>query len=398
MSNEEPKKKKSSLLVKYNPQAQTVDNPLPPTQGPIQLPSKRAKNEFLPPPPTFDRNIEIIRQISESKKAEKRKQAPPKTDPKKPVHPMDRIRMFRKDKSVVFFNMGTSCLMRLFVALRSLRKYYNGHVIVLMIIDDDPLVPVIEEDLRGLFQVQVTKLPKVILDNVGCNKNTGYTIKPTIFKIGLSATDKMICSDSDVLFRTSPEPLFDMLGDNEVLVTQYRNWRSDGRMMSKRIRGFSDIFPAEEIDKAINAGPAINTGIFGVSVNSFRFMNDWQKYTISAKCRFIVDEIICQCIYFNYKHKVLDETWNYSCLNDNFDDAKIIHFHGKKHARLHIPASKIWLTEFQQFVEAELLPQDHMTEYVRNDPKLSAILMHNDIDQLLSGSVSAPAEKEEEQE
>jgi len=150
--------------------------------------------------------------------------------------------------------------------------------------------------------------------------------------------------------------------------------------MSKRIISLSDILPKEQIIKALDYGTAINTGILGYKKNESKdFFNDWIETTYKGKCRFIIDEIACQCICYKHKHILVGQEWNYSCRETDMSRGKIIHFHGRKHAQPDkYPSSKIWIKEFREFIDKHVLPNDMLSKLVSWDKHVKRLEKIND--------------------
>jgi len=266
------------------------------------------------------------------------------------------------NEGILFFNIGTSCLLRLTLAIYSLRKYFNGKVAVLLE-ETDANLNFIEQ---CLYKFNILKFYFERPD-LKCQKNNGYTIKP--FVLNLSPFETTVFSDADVLFRDNPQELIDLTRKENLIFTPYRDWVTTGKMMNKRIISLSDILPKEQISKALDYGIAINTGVLGYNKHgSEEFFNDWIDTTYKAKCRFIIDEIACQCICYKYSHVLTDKKWNYSCREKDMSKGKIIHFHGKKHARPNkCPASKIWIEEFDEFIGKKILPNDISAKLINWD-------------------------------
>jgi len=265
------------------------------------------------------------------------------------------------NKGVLFFNTGSSCLLRLFVSVFSLRRYYDGNIGVLLNSDDE-LNKEIEKNLT-LLNVQTYYFNKPELN---CKRNGGYTIKPYV--LSQSPFDHTMFVDSDTIFCSKVSDFFDFIEKYDLVITPYKDWITTGRKINGRIMRFADLFSPEELKKIIEYKFAINTGVVGYSKNTKEFFEEWVRKTFEGQGRFIVDELIAQCICYKYKHYLADQTWNYSCRNIKFDTAKVIHFHGRKHARLHrCQSAMIWINTFIDFVNSGVIDKEFEQKIINSD-------------------------------
>lgn len=241
-------------------------------------------------------------------------------------------------RGLIMFNFGDKCVLRMLVALNSLRKVYNGNITVLIANNDGNEKSVF--DAVSIFDIDIQWYT---LDRI-CRRNLSYSIKPSI--ISLTPYDETIFTDTDVLFRNNPAEIFDIMGD-KVFLTQFSRWTTDQRVIRKRIKRFEKLISAEQLENALTNKPAINTGIIGFSKNNSDFIKEWIELTLSAKGKFIADEIACQCMFFKHDCFVSGTEWNSSARYDKCADAKIIHFHGKKY-KPDSEATKLWLSELDE--------------------------------------------------
>jgi len=266
-------------------------------------------------------------------------------------------------KGVFFFNFGNKCALRMMVAAYTLRKHYSGNATVCLA--EDEYVGEMTEDL-GRLGVDVTYFPL----KSPCKRNTGYTIKPEI--INKTPYDITLAVDTDVVFLTNVDPLIAQIKDSPTLLTQFSNWISSGQRLKKRINSLGDVLPKKQIEEALVAGPAINTGVLGITKGeSDEFMKDWIETTYKGKCRFIVDEIACQCMFFRHKTKVLDSVWNCSAVFDDIKKAKILHLHGRKHATTKRPSGRLWWKCTGELIDSGLLK--HLDTWMANDKQVGRL-------------------------
>ncbi len=248
---------------------------------------------------------------------------------------------------LVFFNFGGGCVVRLLVALHSLRKYYSGNVHVF--IAEDDYADVYEKDVAAVATTTSRfNLHATVEKSVGnVTRNLKSVIKPELLRN--SPYDHTLICDGDLLFQASPEPLLWRL-ENGVgfIVTQFSTWKTNGNKMSKRVqRAWDFITPA---DKKILEGrhPAINIGVVGWSKGNDAVINDWEHITDCLAGQHIADEIACQVVFHRHPHLVVGPEWNESCFYyaGAVKKAKILHFHGNKHCGDR-ESSRAWLQAFQ---------------------------------------------------
>ena len=249
-------------------------------------------------------------------------------------------------RGVIYYNTGTSCLIRLLVSLFSLRQHYSG-----------PVTIVSEgEDSHELCQKIADALDAQVLrwdSGLEPGKNGAYLAKTRLYQA--SPYQTTVALDSDTLVQGDIEELFRQAEEHEFCVAQFAKWRTDGRIYSKRIRQWETLVPSH-IESALNFGPAINTGVLAYKKEA-SILQEWEKVVLDGRHLFIPDEVSCQLLLPHHKHRILENLWNCSCRYDSPSDpsVKIIHYHGRKHCR---PGLKFhgaaWITEYQRVVEANL--------------------------------------------
>jgi len=265
------------------------------------------------------------------------------------------------NKGILFFNIGKGCILRLIVSIYSLRKYYTG-VVGVLLCEDDECSDIVIEALKP-FNVETYWFKRTL----NLKRNTGYTIKPEV--LSQSPYGLTLFCDSDTIFTCSPECLFKVIDENDLILTSYRDWKTTGSRIAKRIKSLRDILPPEQIQKSLEYGTAINTGVVGYRRSVLEeFFQEWVETTLKGSGRFIIDEIACQCIAYKYKHKLIETVWNYSCREKNMNDAKIIHYHGRKHARPDRYASGfIWLDTLDELEKTGIVDADHLKTFAKWD-------------------------------
>jgi hypothetical protein len=131
-------------------------------------------------------------------------------------------------------------------------------------------------------------------------------------------------------------------------------------MISRRIKAWSKICPDDMIQRALDRGPAVNTGVNGWKPDA-EILKHWSKLTDQgerADCtRRQVDEVACQVLIGTYKSYVASVDWGVSVKFGKITkDTKIIHFHGNKHPWVdEYEGCRIWVKEYHRLCDERLL-------------------------------------------
>ncbi len=233
-------------------------------------------------------------------------------------------------RGILFYNYGTGCAARMAVAIHTLRQHYTGPITILA--DDEEAWPIclnFAQDARLNVSVVRVKF------NVAKSKNHHYLSKCRLHEY--TPYDVTLFLDSDTITLGDLTPLLDEAEKHEFVTTQFSNWKSNGRIIQKRIEGWKRILP-NDMEAAINFGPAINTGVMAFTRTS-KFMTNWFRYARRGRHLFIPDEVSAQVLLHRYPHWIAPYYYNASCKYDDCHnpDVRLIHFHGKKHCRTGLP-------------------------------------------------------------
>ena len=249
---------------------------------------------------------------------------------------------------LIYYNYGEGCLPRLAVSIHTLRKHYDGPV---TIISDG------EESGRvcKLFKTDKRLNVDIVEPNVEVRrgKNHHYLAKCRLHE--LTPYDVSLFIDSDTIVTGDLTPLIPMAEEHEFVVPQFCNWKSKGRMISKRIMEWKDIRP-RDMKRALEYGPALNTGVMAFTKES-KFMKDWFRVARKGRGFFIPDETSCQVILWRYPHKVVESFYNASCRYDDCSkpEVRLIHYHGRKHCRDGLPFNgDKWVAAYHEVVDLNI--------------------------------------------
>ncbi len=168
--------------------------------------------------------------------------------------------------------------------------------------------------------------------------------------------EETVYLDCDTLIAGDLSPLWEFPNPEYVMATQFCNWKSQGRTISKRIRSWLDTHP-DLVPSALAFGPAINTGVFAFTRHS-RIFERWSQVAEEGRKHFIPDELAMQLLVPHYPHVILDGRFNCSPRygNPNAPDVRIIHFHGGRHLNRNgeAPSGYRWIEQYRSVYDQNL--------------------------------------------
>lgn len=242
---------------------------------------------------------------------------------------------------IIYYHKGTKCIVRLILAIQSLRRHYGGNITLFQdsgaFVDEELM-----QDLQKNFDVNI---------RYDQNQETSTLVR----KIEISQQSEYDCTaliDADTIVVGAVDELFDAAKTHDFVVTNFANWKSDGGVIKKRIMRFKDICP-EWVKPAVNYGAAINTGIYAFHKDS-PFFNEWLPLAKAGEAvgMWIPDEVACQVLLPRFNCAVMPTKFNVSVKYDpNTEDKRIIHYHGKKHV-IQEELCKIWIDDFTEACKA----------------------------------------------
>lgn len=257
------------------------------------------------------------------------------------------------EQGCLFFNFGGGCVVRLLVALHSLRRLYSGPVTVFLQTDDQWNQQA-EPEIRRYADVRWIDFSQKARRNIKC------AIKPFLFRH--SPYQHSLMFDGDLLFQQSPQPLLDLLINGRsdgLLLTRFSTWNTDGGKMQKRVRNFYPwLRPHEQalLDAQVPGWPkipAINLGVCGWSRGQNQVLDTWEWLMEKKSGMHLADEVSANCVCAIHKVLLAESRWNESCLyrTDDPSKAAILHFHGSKHCGYR-PSSWRWVKYLAEMLEA----------------------------------------------
>ena len=235
------------------------------------------------------------------------------------------------NSGVLYYNMGTRLLVRLCVSIRSLRQVYDGPITV---ISSGKLPRWVRRTLAGLG-ARITAI------DVGEGVSS-RTAKASLWRYSPFGVTLFV--DSDTVVLEDPTPLFEVIAEQQFVVTQFANWTTMGRRMAGRIRQWGAVLDEAGVAQALDYGPAVNTGVVGWRKDA-TILPAWEhtaRLGWRYRCtRRMIDELACQVLLPAYPHHVVDDRWNWSTSYGTAPQPAIIHYHGNKHAGDR-PANRHW--------------------------------------------------------
>lgn len=271
-------------------------------------------------------------------------------------------------KGVIYFNLGSKCLLRAIVSIHSLRKYYDGPIAIISTGSDS------DKLCDSLFKGTDIQIVKASFPISLQGKNEVYLKKASVND--WTPFDVSVFLDADTIVKGPIDELFELAEEHDFVVPQFTNWTTKKGSIKRRIEGWKEIYP-DLMEAALDFGPAVNCGVFAFKKDT-EFAAKWCSNVTPGRLNFIPDETGMQVVIHQYKHFVCDQKYNVSCKYSKPDDedARIIHYHGRKHCRIDedgkIPYhGDIWLAEHKEatakdFLNISKAPIDRMYKKYKN--------------------------------
>jgi hypothetical protein len=280
-------------------------------------------------------------------------------------------------QGVIMFNRGDKMLVRILVALYSLRKHYDGNI-TFYIENPCSCMDELEQSLK-YFKCDVVRIPEKHEYKTLVRKNSLFENPPY---------DKTLWMDTDTVTVGTIDDMFNYLDEKDVdmCIPHFAGWVSDGNSIAKRINRFKGLAEERHIEEALKHHPAINTGIlsFRKSDKWSKFVRDWTDlaHQGSLKRIFIPDETAAQILYpsmseWGLKCFIAPTDFNVSVLHDHdkSKDRRIMHFHGDKHVLDH-PNCDIWKNTFEEMCKDNIANINQFLQYA--DKRLKIYLSKKD--------------------
>jgi len=266
-------------------------------------------------------------------------------------------------KTVLYYNRGSKCCLRLIASLYSLRKVYNDNVL-LVLEGEQPKwflnsIKMVSPDNTEIKEVKDSQ-----------SRNT-LNVKSSLWRH--SDYDLTMFMDSDTIVLRNIDSYFDLIKQGGFVTGKFADWKSSGSRIKNRINQWSVVLDREYLDKAISYGDAINTGINGWRKND-PFLERWEKMCALGaphKCSDrVADEMAAQLLLHCNKHILAGVEWGTSVkYGIDSKHTKIIHYHGQKHLE-HFPLCKYWKRAYRDLVSLGIL----LPKTTYNDRRIGSYL------------------------
>lgn len=199
--------------------------------------------------------------------------------------------------SIVYVMSGSAHTPYLTTSLYSLRKHWDGEIIVYAFPESQEIVEQICKDkrIRAEFRTWEPERTK---------KNQQFVNKILIAK--QLDRPRAIYLDADTMPVGSLKDITETLDSYPFVPTQFNNWLACEGLPANRIgwlKGREGI-PQEAVERALSKNrplPSVNGGVFGFWPGS-QILEKWERYTRAALDLFIADEIAL--------HALVAEHWN----------------------------------------------------------------------------------------
>lgn len=247
---------------------------------------------------------------------------------------------------VVYQIHGRGYWPQIVVAVHTLRKHYSGPIALMALDDAGREIARRLADTPGMQPIQICS-PSTIHVKA---RNSGYVAKTRI--IPVCPFTHGIFLDADTVVAGNWNRIDELVpqDDEPVVLTQFADWRSNGKRISSRCLKWNDV-ATREVTLCCNMPyKAVNTGVFGFRRDSNYFQRDWEEMT-ARNVSFICDEIAAQLLVpmLGQSLRILNDEFNCSPIYGvNKNKAVVWHFHGGKHLRPE--AGMRWLGPYTECV------------------------------------------------
>jgi hypothetical protein len=232
--------------------------------------------------------------------------------------------------TVIYFNRGTKCYIRLLTSIFSLRKHYSGSVVLLQEGDLHPTI----FNVLAQMQVEVRPLPE--------SPQSILERKASLWRE--MREDYAIFLDSDTIIQGGLDEFWGWIKKYGFVVTQFMNWTTTGSPLRTRIEQWTPMVP-DLIQPALAYGKAINSGVQGWYKNA-AILPAYEQLTqrgLAARYnRLVADEVALQLLLPKYPHYLAHYDWNTSARYGDISRAKIVHYHGRRHCVLGNKCCELW--------------------------------------------------------
>lgn len=279
---------------------------------------------------------------------------------------------------VIYLLTGQAHAVRTLVSISGLRQHYDGPVTLFTTREESTAIgKLIATDARLCIDHQVTdELAHVP------RKNRQFITKVNLMRY--APYDISMYLDGDTLPVGDISPVIEAAAEHQFCATQFNDWVTTGRMMTKRImrwktevgpkivangdgempipfserKGFGregELWINRLADQALSPSmPAINGGCFAARKNA-AILKHWYNLSMLGRRTFICDEVALQLLLREYPSYIL-EGGRYNCsahLGTHIKDPVVLHYHGEKHLKRE-SSQRSWIPAYNRCIEMNL--------------------------------------------
>jgi len=253
----------------------------------------------------------------------------------------------RDVRRVYYLLTGAGHGPRLVVSLWTLRKHFDGPVVVYTTLPESHLIGAqCARDSRLQVEHRTLPHPRV-------RRNASYLAKVMLTRTAPDSGGLFL--DADTLVVGDINPLFAALAEAPFVATRFADWSSSRGIVRRRLgrwreladRHANPVLFTQWLDEAIRPHPAINTGVFAWRREA-EVLQPWEEWTQFGHRQFICDEVALQILLPRFPHQLLDQRFNCSPVHGPEEtDVRVWHFHGDKHLRRN-QGRELWLPVFRE--------------------------------------------------
>lgn len=241
-------------------------------------------------------------------------------------------------QQIMYLMSGSGQLPYLVVSLFTLRQHWSGPISVFAWPDSFPIVKQILEDNR--LAIDCYKRTPLLH-----GKRKKFQFFDKIALVQQLEDDVVLYLDADTSIHGNLDPLFEAAGEYGFAATQWNDWNSGGRIISKRIRRLEQF---DEIDQEMVAKtivgryPSVNGGVWATRPGS-PVLPLWYVWSVAAKSIFIPDETVLHIMQPKFvpfrrmttvcEHGKYNSSPHLKSRLLRHEDVVVYHYHGSSNVR-----------------------------------------------------------------
>lgn len=263
-------------------------------------------------------------------------------------------------KSRIFYLMsGPAHLPYLVCSLRTLRRHYQGEIVVFAWEESFQMAKQIAEDSRLGPETSVR-----LREPEYRGKNAQFVDKMAC-AMEQAEVDRVLYLDADTTIHGKIDPLLDLCDWYSFVATQFNDWTTKGGVIQRRLDRLKDYLSIDQhfVEAAIqNDHPSLNGGIWACRPGT-PVLPLWRKWTLDAKDIFIADEVVLHLMPLVFGTSTIGVypggKYNCSAIEKfqpaNLADSEVIvrHYHGDSNTRVNKSEKGVrqWATIYKECLD-----------------------------------------------